>query len=152
MGVFVGVDVGDGDAGGLKLADLRAGFEFDLCGTDAAREECGEEAAKGRAKTTAIRAEERRDGFGWRDGSAVDEEDVAADGWARAMVTASSKAGPEAISVAEVRAPAAASSAIARLMPRVRPKSSALRMRRAGIWFECRWKKDLTRICADETD
>jgi len=49
-------------------------------------------------------------------------------GWARATRTASSKAGPEAMSVAEVRAPAAWSSAMARLMPGVRPKSSALRM------------------------
>src|SRR6185437_5790639 len=49
-----------------------------------------------------------------------------------ATATASSNAGPEAINVVEVSAPAAASSAMARLMPRVRPKSSALRMRRIG--------------------
>src|ERR1035441_10562112 len=53
------------------------------------------------------------------------------DGCARATATASLKAGPVAISVAEVRTPAEASSAMARLMPAVRPKSSALRMRRA---------------------
>ena len=50
-----------------------------------------------------------------------------------ATATASSKAGPLAMRVAEVRAPARYSSSMARLMPGVRPKSSALRMRRADI-------------------
>jgi len=54
-------------------------------------------------------------------------------GWAQASWTASSKAGPAAISVAEGSTQAECSSAMARLMPRVRPKSSALRMRRAGM-------------------
>ena len=54
-------------------------------------------------------------------------------GWARATATASSNAGPLAMRVAEVRTPAEWSSPMARLMPGVRPKSSALRMRRAGI-------------------
>ena len=51
------------------------------------------------------------------------------------MLMASSNAGALAMRVAEVRAPAVWSSAMARLMPRVRPKSSALMMRRAGTWM-----------------
>ena len=54
-------------------------------------------------------------------------------GRARARATASSNAGPLAMSVAEVTAPASWSSAMARLMPGVRPKSSALMMRREDI-------------------
>ena len=53
--------------------------------------------------------------------------------WARAVAIASSKAVPPAISVAEVSTPDALSSPIARLTPGVRPKSSALRISRAGI-------------------
>lgn len=53
-------------------------------------------------------------------------------GLAVAMVMASSKAGPVAMRVAEVRARARWRSWMARLMPGVRPKSSALMMRRAG--------------------
>ena len=53
-------------------------------------------------------------------------------GFALAASTASAKAGPVAIRVAEVRTPAWCSSAMARLMPGVRPKSSALTIRRGG--------------------
>ena len=50
-----------------------------------------------------------------------------------AMAMASSNAGPVAMRVAEVRTPAWWSSRMERLMPGVRPKSSALMMRRDGI-------------------
>ncbi len=54
-------------------------------------------------------------------------------GQALARATPSSKAGPSAMSVAEVMEPALWSSAMARLMPGVSPKSSALMMRREGM-------------------
>ena len=56
-------------------------------------------------------------------------------GCVRATSTASSKAAPLAISVVDVITPAECNSPMARLMPWVRPKSSALRMRRAGMIY-----------------
>lgn len=55
------------------------------------------------------------------------------DGLERARAAACSKAGPVAMRVAEVRTPAWWSSMMARLMPEVRPKSSALMMIRGGM-------------------
>ena len=63
------------------------------------------------------------------------------------MATASSKAKPVAIKVVEVKAPARCSSPIARLMPGVRPKSSALMMSREAMG-NYRWRNDKRALVA----
>lgn len=78
--VLVGVEVGDGDAGALELADLGEGFAFDVCGGDFVEEEGFDEVDEFRAEVFAVVAEEGGDGFGRRGGDAVGEGDVAADG------------------------------------------------------------------------
>lgn len=79
MRVFVGVHVGDGDAGLLEFADLGEGFALNVVFADAAAEESVEEVDERGTEVFAVRAEEGRDGFWWRGGSAVGDDDVATD-------------------------------------------------------------------------
>jgi len=79
VGVFVRVEVRDADAGGLQFGDLGEGFALDLVFVDVAAQEGLREVEEGGAEGGAIAAEERGDGFGWGDGVAVGEDDVAAD-------------------------------------------------------------------------
>jgi hypothetical protein len=79
VGVFVGVEVGDGDAGALELLDLGEGLDGDLFFVDLAAKEGQDEAGQFRAKGAAVGAEEGGDGIGGGDGDAVGEDDVAAD-------------------------------------------------------------------------
>jgi hypothetical protein len=78
VGVFVRVDVGDGDAGGLKSADLGGGFGDDFLGADAEGEEVADEVGECVAEGSAVGAESG-DLFRRQSGLTVDEEDVAAD-------------------------------------------------------------------------
>jgi len=64
VGVLVGIDVGDVDAGALKVLDLRQGFDGDLVFADFAEEDCGEEVDEGRTEVFAVGSEECRDALG----------------------------------------------------------------------------------------
>ncbi len=79
VGVFVGVEVGDVDAGALELLHLGEAFADDVVGVDRAAEQGLEEVEQGRAEGLAVGAEQRGDGFRVRDGYAIGEDDVAAD-------------------------------------------------------------------------
>jgi len=79
VGVLVGVEVGDADAGGEELLDLGFGFAFDVLFLDAAEDEGAEEVDQTWAEVGGAGGEEGGDGFGGRDGEAVGEDDVAAD-------------------------------------------------------------------------
>ncbi len=79
VGVFVGVEVGDADAGALQLLDLGEGFALDLVFADRAAEERLDEVEQRGAEGFAVGAKEGGDAFGRRDGGAVGEDDVAAD-------------------------------------------------------------------------
>ncbi len=79
MGVFVGVEMGDVDAGTLELLHLGGGFAFDVVFADSAAQERLDEVDERGAKVFAVGADERGDAFRGRDGSSVGEDDVAAD-------------------------------------------------------------------------
>ena len=76
--VFVGVEVGDGDAGALELLHLGEGLALDVVFADGAAQERLNEVDERGAKALAIGAEERGDAVGRRDGDAVGKDDVAA--------------------------------------------------------------------------
>ena len=78
VGVLVGVDVGDTEAGSLEAANLRSGFGFDFGGADAAGVEVDGEAAEAGAQGLAVGAE-GGNLRGRQRGDGVDEENVAAD-------------------------------------------------------------------------
>src|ERR1019366_2150176 len=78
VGVLVGIDVGNGDAGVLQLLYLGESFAGDLIVPNAAAEERQQEAAKRWAKGLSVGAEQAGDGFARGDGSSVGEDDVAA--------------------------------------------------------------------------
>ena len=132
VGVLVRVDVGDAEAGVLQAADLSGGFGGDFRGADAEGEEIADEAQRGKAERTG------RWGRGWgfvreggrgfrRRGGCGSRLRGVGLAWARAA--ASSKKAPVAMRVAEESAWARWSSAMERLTPGVRPKSSALTRR-----------------------
>ncbi len=79
MGVLVAVDVGDVQAGALQVLDLGLGFAGNVSLVDGAADERLEEVEIGRAEGLAVGAEQGGDGFGVRDGNAVDEDEVTAD-------------------------------------------------------------------------
>jgi hypothetical protein len=79
VGVFVGVEVGDADAGSLEVLDLGEGFALDVVFADDAAEERLDKVEERGAEVFAVGAEESGDGLGRRDGGAVGEDDVAAD-------------------------------------------------------------------------
>ncbi len=79
VGVFVGVDVGDVDAGALKALDLRGGFAGEVVGTDGVAEGGLGEVGEGGAEGFAVCAEEGGDGFGVGEGHAVEKDEMAAD-------------------------------------------------------------------------
>ena len=68
VGVLVGVDVGDVDAGALELLDLGEGFALDVVFADGAAEESLNEVDERGAKVLAVGAEERGDAFGGETG------------------------------------------------------------------------------------
>ena len=76
--MFVGVEVGDVDAGALEFLDLGEGFAFDVFFADDAAEESLEEVDERGAEVFAVGADEGGDAFGGRDGDAIGEDDVAA--------------------------------------------------------------------------
>ncbi len=79
MGVFVGVEVGDVDAGALEFLYLGGGFAGDVFFADVAEEQGLEEVDERRAECFCRRG---RSEWGWfpgaDDGNAVGEDDVAA--------------------------------------------------------------------------
>jgi hypothetical protein len=83
VGVLVGVEMGDVDAGALELLNLSDGFAFDIVFADGAAEKGLDEVDEGGAKVFAIGADEGGDGFRGRDGGSVSEDDVTAysEGW-----------------------------------------------------------------------
>ena len=136
VGVFVGVEVGDVDAGALEFLDLGEGFALDVLFADVAAKEGLEEVDEGGTEGLAVGAEEGGDGRRGETGMPSVRtmwQPTPRVGLAWATATASSKAEPVAMRVAEVRTRAWWSSAMARLTPGVRPKSSALMMRRGAI-------------------
>src|ERR1035441_688391 len=86
VGVLVGIEVGNGNAGALQLLYLGESFAGDLVLLNAAAEERLQEVEKRWAKGLSVGAEQAGDGFAWGDGSSVGEDDVAADAetWVRA--------------------------------------------------------------------
>jgi len=78
VGVFVGVEVGDGDTGALELLDLGEGFALDVFFVDLAAQECLDEVEERGAEGFAVGAEEGGDGVGRGGGDAVGQDDVAA--------------------------------------------------------------------------
>jgi hypothetical protein len=64
VGVFVGVDVGDGDAKVLELADLGAGFAGNIVGVNAAKEEIADKVDDGRTEGFAVGTYQGRDALG----------------------------------------------------------------------------------------
>ena len=142
MGVLVGVDVGDVDAGALEALNLGLGFACEIGFVDGVAEGgLGEIEELGRK---VLPSAPSRVGMsqGCETGMPSTKtrwQPTPRVGLARARATASSKAEPVAMREAEVRTPAWCSSMMARLMPGVRPKSSAWRMRRGGHgWGDCR--------------
>jgi hypothetical protein len=79
VGVLVGVEVGDANAGALELVELGKGFALDLGLADLAAEEGLEEIEEGGAEASAVGAEKGGNGRGAGDGEAVGEDDVEAD-------------------------------------------------------------------------
>jgi peptidoglycan/LPS O-acetylase OafA/YrhL len=79
VGVLVGVDVGDVDAGALEALDLGGGFADDVFFVDLAEEGGEEEVGEGGAEGFGVAAEEGGDAVGVGEGCAVGEDDVAAD-------------------------------------------------------------------------
>ena len=80
VGVFVGVEVGDVDAGTLEFLDLGESFALDVIFIDVVAEECLSEVEEGGAEGFAVGTEEGRDAVGVGCGDAVGEDDVAAYG------------------------------------------------------------------------
>lgn len=78
VGVLVGIDVGDGEAGGLKAANLGGGLGGDVFGADAEGEEVANKVGEGRPQL-AVGRYQGRDLAGRESGGAVDEEDMASD-------------------------------------------------------------------------
>src|SRR5271170_7246423 len=83
MSVFVGVEVGDVDAGTLELLYLGEGFTSDVLFADPATQEGLNEIDERGSKGFAIGAYECGDAFWVRSGDAVGEDDVTAyaEGW-----------------------------------------------------------------------
>ena len=77
VGVFVGVEVGDVDAGALEFLHLGEGLADDVVGVDGAAEEGLEEIEQRGAEGVAVGAEQGGDGFGVGDGGAVCKHDMA---------------------------------------------------------------------------
>ncbi len=77
MRVLVGVQMGDGDAGGLELANLRNGFALDLARGDAAAEEVHHE--RGEAGAQASLGRERGEFRRMQLRAAIHEDDMASD-------------------------------------------------------------------------
>src|SRR5258708_27474745 len=78
VGVFVVVEMGDGDAGALELLHLGHGFAFDIVFADGAAQESLKEVDERGAKVLAVGADEGGDASGGRDGGSVSEDDVTA--------------------------------------------------------------------------
>ncbi len=77
VGVLVGVNVGDGDAGGLDATDLRDGLALDFRSVDAAAEEVDHELGEAGAETSTGRERWKLAGMERR--VAIHENNVAAD-------------------------------------------------------------------------
>src|ERR1039458_5041248 len=86
VGVLVGIEMGNGDAGALQLFYLGESFAGDLVLLNAAAEERLQKVEKRWAKGLSVGAEQAGDGFAQGEGSSVGEDDVAADTerWVRA--------------------------------------------------------------------
>jgi hypothetical protein len=78
MGVFVGIDVSDGDASTLEFLHLGGGLAFDIVFADGASQQSLNEVYERGAKALAIAANETGDTVRRRDGDAVGKDDVAA--------------------------------------------------------------------------
>lgn len=103
----MGVEVGDMDAGTLKLLHLGDRLAFDIVFTDSAAQECLDEVDERGAKVFAVGAEERGNAFRGETGVPSVRrmwQPTPRAGLAWAMATASLNAAPVAIRVAEVRA------------------------------------------------
>ena len=83
MGVFVGVGVGEKEAGRLETTDLGDGLAGDVVGVDVAAKDIKGEAGEGGAEKLALWSDKGRNGAGVGGGDAVGKDDVAADAKAR---------------------------------------------------------------------
>jgi hypothetical protein len=78
VGVLMGIDVGDSDAGALEFLHLGGRLAFDVVFANGATQQSLNEVHERGAKALAIAANERGDDVRRRDGDAVGKDDVTA--------------------------------------------------------------------------